>query len=380
MPPWLSSIRFRLAMTFASVVFCVGAVLVGGLYLWQVRQLEAPTLTGEYFELEHVTVIRTTLDDVVRVELESMEQRSYLIALDRLRTGSVYALLALAAASFGAGWLLSGWALRPVGRIRRTAAEISGSDLSKRIALVGPADELKELADTFDAMLDRLQDSFNAQRQLAHDSSHELRNPLAVARVNLELAMEADDRDEWLQRSSKAASALERMTVLVDDMLAQARASTVELAMVQVDVGELLDEVAAEFGPVAAQRNLSIMVDAPDDLTVVGDRALLRQAVANLVANATRLAPRGTTVGVSAASESGANGPRVAFSVVDEGPGIDPAHHDEVFRRFWRADEATSGTGLGLSIVAQIAERHGGEVRLDSAPGLGSRFTVSLPV
>ena len=193
----LQSIRFRLSLGLALVVFGAGAVLVGGIYLWQVRQLDEPQLiakpvilrdsiTGREFVTELDVIFQSDLQiyAVERVQLDAYRQ-----ALDELRRAAFAGLVVLFAVSFGTGWLLSGWVLKPIDKMHRVAREITASDLSRRIGLRGPTDELKGLADTFDAMLDRLQSSFEEQRRFVHETSHELRNPLAGARTNLEVAL-----------------------------------------------------------------------------------------------------------------------------------------------------------------------------------------------
>jgi signal transduction histidine kinase len=171
----------------------------------------------------------------------------------------------------------------------------------------------------------------------------------------------------------------ERMAKLVDDLLVYARKGTLSMEREPVDVGLLIADAADEFAAPAEAAGQFMERDAPPGLLVLGDRLALRQALANLLANAVRLAPAGTPIRVRA----GRDGPWVWMSVEDRGPGIAPEDHDRVFQRFWRGDPAESRaqgrSGLGLTIVRQIAEAHGGEVKLVSELGHGAAFALWIP-
>jgi signal transduction histidine kinase len=302
--------------------------------------------------------------------------------LRELRNYSFSALGVLFVASLGVGWVVAGRVLRPIGRITAVARDIQATDLSRRIELPGPDDELKQLADTFDAMLARLDAAFAAQRQFIADASHELRNPLAIIRTNVDVAL-ADpsaDPDDLRHTIAVVKRASGRMARLVDDLLALARRQEPILEHEPVDLGVAVAEASDDFVVPAAARNIVLdRVTAPD-VVVTGDRDALKRAVANLLENAVRLAPEGSRIRLATGSE----GDRAWIAVTDEGPGIAPEDQPHVFDRFWRADKGRSradgGTGLGLAIVRQIAESHGGEVRLQSKVGVGSSFVIWLPV
>ena len=285
-------------------------------------------------------------------------------------------------ASLGVGWVVAGRVLRPIGRITAVARDIQATDLSRRIELPGPDDELKQLADTFDAMLARLDAAFAAQRQFIADASHELRNPLAIIRTNVDVAL-ADpnaDPEDLRQTIAVVKRASDRMARLVDDLLALARRQEPTLEHEPVDLGVAVAEASDDFVVPAAARNIVLDRAIAPDVVVTGDRDALKRAVANLLENAVRLAPEGSRIRLATGSE----GDRAWIAVADEGPGIAPEDQPHVFDRFWRADKGRSradgGTGLGLAIVRQIAESHGGEVRLQSKVGVGSSFVIWLPV
>ncbi len=384
MPRIFQSIRFRLSLAFSIVVFSFGTLLVGGLYLYQVNQLGEPVLMSRQINLRDPLTGQVTetnmravfQEDVQRALAERIEIDAYREALNELRKGSVGALVLLFFASFGTGYLLSGWTLRPVDRIAGVARDISATDLSRRIALRGPDDELKNLADTFDAMLERLQGSFEDQRRFVHEASHELRNPLAVAQTNLELALDGGTEEELRKAAEIAHRSTGRMSVLVDDLLEQARAGVPELKRGDVDLAALVTAAAEDHRATASQRNLSIETVVDDgDATVIGDGPALRRAVGNLVVNASRLAPEHSTITLEIVNQPEC----VLLSVIDEGPGIAPGDREAVFERFWRGSDPGAGSGLGLSLVRRIAERHGGEALLNAEPNGGSRFTLRLP-
>lgn len=377
------SIRFRLSLGIALAVFCVGTLFVGLLYAWQANRLVEPVLTTRQVLIEDASTGRqfeTGIDvllpgDVQRAAMAQLEIDAYRKALDELRRAAFVGLVALFVVSFAAGWMLSGWVLLPIEQMNRVARSISVGDLSRRIDLAGPDDELKGLAKTFDAMLDRLQQAFETQRRFIHETSHELRNPLAVARTNLEVALAEDDPDGLRHAAQLALGSTERMTVLVDELLEQARQGVPELSRSRLDVRALMAEIADEFGAAAARRRLRISAEDGGPVMVEADGPAIRRAVSNLVANAVRLAPSGTSVTLAAVESP----TEVSLVVTDEGPGIPPPDVDRVFDRFWRGDDEGSGSGLGLSLVRQIAERHGGSAGVESTVGSGSIFTVRLP-
>ncbi len=390
MPRWAQSIRFRLSLAYALAVFAVGATFIAAVYAWQAHQLGQPQppptrsivyedpVTGQQVDTNWEVLFP---GDFERFVWESLQRQAYAESLNDLRSASLVGLGLLSVVAFGTGWLLAGWTLGPISRITGVAREISGTEeLARRIGLDGPDDELKGLADTFDEMLDRLQASFEQQRRFVQDASHELRNPLAIAQANLELALD-DPRAtvDDLRRSARIAHESNgRISQIVEDLVVQAR-STVPRAMVaEVDLVALAAEVAAEMAAPAGRRGLTLATSTTEPALVVvhGDGAALRRAVTNLVTNAVRLAPAGSTVTVA----TGRRGDRATIAVVDQGPGIDPDQQQAVFERFWRGPESGKGLGLGLSIVRQVAERHGGTVELESQPGVGSTFTIVLPL
>ena len=397
-PRALQSIRFRLSLAFSIVVFSVGSFLIAGIYFYQVSSLAEPVLqsqpvvmadpeTGELVE----TSIKVVFPEAAQqFAVEQIEQQSYRRALSQLRSATLASMGVLFLVSFGVGWLFAGWMLKPMERISGVARDITANDLNRRISMRGPDDELKALADTFDAMLDRLQGAFEDQRRFAHEASHELRNPLAVARTNLELALTGDDEEEIRRAATIAFGATERMSALIEDLLEQARQGVPELHHGPADLSKLIQESAEEFRAAAEQRDLRILIgeeggsdsgsgSESEPVVIRGDGPALRRAVDNLISNAVRLAPEGSAIKLSVQ----ATPTEAIMTVTDEGPGIAPEDRPLVFDRFWRGKDSNAGSGLGLSIVRRVIERHGGTVSLESTcsgENRGSVFTLRLPM
>ena len=395
LPSWFGSIKTRLAVLYSTLVFGLVGLLVSGIYFGVSRSLAQKPIPGVVVDLDSFCMPARAggfycfrgEDGQATVELNGSEAAREIQkaasnrALQQFRRYSFWSLAFLFLASVGIGWLLAERALRPIGRITRVARRIGATDLTERIQLVGPRDELSELADTFDEMLGRVEMAFESQRSFIHEASHELRNPIAVIRTNVEVAL-ADATPsvgELHDTLAVVGRTAERMTVLVDDLLTYARREAPAVREDLVDVGGLIRETGAEFAAPAEARNLRLAIDGPADLWVNGDVVALKQALANLVANAVRLVPSPSTIRLAA----GRDGTWIWLAVADEGPGIAPEEQAKVWDRFWRGEtnrgRSDGRSGLGLTIVRQIARGHGGSVGLQSKLGGGSTFSIWLP-
>ena len=376
----VGSIRFRLALVYSLLLFCLGAIVVGGIYWGLARNLDESPLS-QSLSLDGLHAggdVSSAEEQAVRELLLATEIDANERAMQTLRDYSLFALAILFGAGMIVGWSLAGHVLKPVGRITAVARRISATDLSQRIALDGPPDELRRLADTFDDMLDRLDRSFDAQRGFVEDASHELRNPLAVIRSNLDTTLADPDAttEDYRFVAEQVSRSVERMSRVVDDLVTFARHETRPQHLALVDIGDLARQGIAEFGGYAANHDVQLTCTAPGGLLALGDAGSLRQALANLLSNALRVAPPQSEVRVTAGGE----GAWVWLAVTDEGAGIPTAEQERVFQRFQRGRQASGeGRGLGLAIVRQIAESHRGEARLVSAVGVGSTFTILLP-
>ncbi|MFI5931382.1 sensor histidine kinase [Actinoplanes sp. NPDC051494] len=375
-PRVFRSIRFRLTVLYSTLLFALTGATLAITYVAVAQTTEAAPLTTREAKLYEG---REFVSRVSYADIGQIEAAVNYDTLQYLRNYSLIALGGLFLASLGIGWVLSGRALRPVGAIARTTREIQATDLTRRIHLEGPRDELRDLADTIDSMLDRLDDAFRAQRQLIDDASHELRSPLAIIRTHLDASLNApeaspDERDRAVAIVDRATT---RMSRLVEDLLATARRDAGGLTDTDTDLSTIAREAGEEsFLP---DRPLHLRYTLTPSLPLIGDVDALRRAAGNLLSNAVRLAPTDSTVTVA----TGRTGSWLWLAVADEGPGIPAEDLPKVFDRFWRGPQPAATkdrrTGLGLAIVRQITESHGGQVAAFSTPGQGSVFVLWLP-
>jgi signal transduction histidine kinase len=287
----------------------------------------------------------------------------------------------MAVLSLGLGWVVAGRVLRPLQRITATAKRLSERTLHQRIALEGPDDELKELADTFDGMLARLDAAFDAQRRFAANASHELRTPLAISRTEVDVALADPDTPDAELRAmgERVRDATQRSERLIEGLLTLARS---EQQLRRREPADLADaaaqavEQARREGGAAGLRVLTGLRPAP----VEGDPALLERMVANLVENAVRHNQPDGWLEVTTGISDGR-----AFVQVANGGRDVPADQVEglfePFRRLHgRVASPTRGAGLGLSIVRSVAGAHGGHAHAGALPDGGLEVTVRLPV
>jgi len=290
--------------------------------------------------------------------------------------------LTLVVASIG-GVFLAGRALAPVSRVTRLARRISAEDLTQRLNLRLPDDEVGRLARTFDEMIARLDDAFHRQRQFTADASHELRTPLTVLKGQIDVALQRErDVEAYRQVLRAANEEVDRMIRLVGSLftLARADAGQIPIAREPVNLGDLVASAVEQVRRSAEQKELSLSLQRGPRTILRADEDLLLQLLLNLLDNAIKYSPAAgsVTVGWSADAE------RVELWVRDTGVGIPTEHVPHIFDRFYRVDKARSraegGAGLGLSICRWIVEAHGGSISVESAPGRGSTFAVTLPI
>jgi signal transduction histidine kinase len=290
------------------------------------------------------------------------------------------ALLLVTLASVAAGWIVAGRALRPISRITATARSISDRTLDARIALQGPRDELRELADTFDSMLARLEDAFESQRRFVANASHELRTPLAIVRTELDVTLDDPDtsEDELRSMARVIRDANERMERLISSLLALASS---EAGIVQPRPADLADVVAPALERERAFEDGTLQLDAAlSSAPVVGDPVLLERLAANLVENAVRYNAAVGWVRVRTGSDRG----EAILHVANPGARIDPASVEGLLEPFRRIEtsrsRSTGGYGLGLAVVRAVAQAHGGRIAVLARREGGLEVTVSLPL
>jgi len=289
--------------------------------------------------------------------------------------------VALALAAIG-GYQLARRALGPVSRMAARARGITAERLGERLAIENPADELGELAATFNETFSRIERSFEQLRRFTADASHELRTPLTALRSVGEVGLQERPDDKLFgEVVGSMLEEVDRLTHLVDTLLALSRADAgqVPLASEPVDLGALAQNAVLHLGDLSDDKEQQVTVEAGASPVVQGDRLVLRQAVINVLDNAIKYSPAKTAIRVAV----GGDGDWAWIAVSDEGPGIAAEHRERVFERFYRVDKARSrdqgGTGLGLALAKWGAETHGGRIELDSEPGRGSTFRIVLP-
>jgi len=389
MPAFTRSIRFRLTVWYSSLLLVFGVAFVLALNIAvrldqpKVVSITGWTMTEEFLPARQapggaITGGSTVLTPSLIVE--DAEDQLYSETLDNLRFWSLISVVGLAIASGVGGYVLSGMMLRPVRDITEAASEITASNLSKRINYEGPKDELYALAQTFDSMIDRLEHSFERQRQFVQDASHELRTPLASIKTNIEVTeMDGDASiEEYQQLVATIKHQTDRLTRLSEDLLLLTREETESPEPEPFDVSALCREVTRELAPVAASRGVALVTQLAARLPATTNPDLLYRCVLNLVDNGIKYAGEGSTVTVRTSLE----GALARIDVSDDGLGIDPAVLPRIFDRFYRVDAGRSrregGTGLGLAIVKELVEALGGTVEARSEPGQGSTFTVRV--
>ena len=289
--------------------------------------------------------------------------------------------IALLLTSTLAYWM-SRRALAPVEQIRQQAEAIDPADLTTRLQVPPTDDELARLARTLNAMLARIETSFRSIEQFTADASHELRAPLALITTAAEVSLRRErSREELAEVLKKVVRESHHMSRLIGSLLDLARgdARQHKLQFARVEITALLRGLCNELTPAAAAKGLDLAADLPDsDVPVIGDSTELRRLFLLLMDNAIKYTEAGSVQLAIAATSS-----NVTVTIADTGIGIEPAALDHVFDRFWRADKVRSraegGAGLGLALAAQIVQRHGGSISVESEPGHGSKFTVKLP-
>jgi heavy metal sensor kinase len=301
--------------------------------------------------------------------------------LERLQLFSILGFVLLIAVGAAAGAVVAGRALRPISELVAVTRRISGRNLKERIELDDADEELRQLGEAFNDMVERLDDAFEQQRQFVADASHELRTPLTTLQIALDSVRLDPDAtvDDYRQVADDAKSATVRIRRLVEDLLALAEGDA-PLPQSHLDLSSLAEAVAEEMEPLGERRGIQVLSTVSPGTVVLGDPLSLRRALTNLVENGIRYNREGGHVVIE---DAGITPDWIQVAVRDTGIGIPAEEQARVFGRFYRVDRSRSraegGSGLGLSIVTKIAAEHGGRVFLQSEPGVGSRFVLSLP-
>jgi signal transduction histidine kinase len=310
---------------------------------------------------------------------KSSEARADILA--RFRARAALAFLAVVLLGGVGGALLTRKALAPLRRLRAVLGGIVRTgQVSARVPVRTDGDPLDDLGLLANEMLDRIEALIGGMKGSLDNVAHDLRTPLQRLRATAESALRENDPEG--SRSALAACIEEcdrvaaTLTALMD--ISEAETGTMALRLEALGAAALLRETADLYEVTAEDKGIALAIEAPPDLEVRGDRARLRQALANLTDNAVKYTPSGGHVWLRARREGG----RVVFECADDGPGIAPEDLPHVFDRLYRSDRSRTerGLGLGLSLVQAIARAHGGEATVSSAPGAGASFRLSLPI
>ncbi len=374
------TIRLRLTVLYGLVFLVTGAVLltigyilvrdnISGQHHYHeavLRQLglAPPAGTGTPFGFAEAHLFRD-----VQAQITSD-------ALHRLVIEYLLALGVMTMIAVGTGWWLAGRALRPLRDITATARRVSGENLGERIALSGPADELKELADTFDGMLGRLDSAFASQRHFVANASHELRTPLAIMRTEVDVALADDDASAGELRAMGEAvrETIDRCERLIESLLVLARSEAAAGREEAVDVAGLAADCITDLHARAEDAGVTVNAQLPPAWTR-GDPGLLERMIANLIDNGIRHNERGGRLDVRTETDHGA----VRMVVANGGPVIDAGEAQQLLEPFRRLHRSFGGFGLGLSIVKSVVDAHHGTIEVIAPSGGGLELRITLP-
>ncbi|MEU8552196.1 HAMP domain-containing sensor histidine kinase [Streptomyces roseoverticillatus] len=387
--PWLRpTIRIRLTLLYGGMFLMAGVLLLTIIYL-----LAADALTqGNQlpFRILNANVETSaschslpqgsaTNSDTFMNGLRLCMEHQRAMALDGLLKRSLLALLGLAVIAFAFGYAMAGRVLSPLGKMTRTARRVAATDLSRRIELGGPEDELKELSDTFDEMLDRLERAFTAQQRFVANASHELRTPLAINRTLLEVTLSDPGAPPELQQLGKTLLATnERSEQLVEGLLLLARSDNEIVDRKPVDLAEVASRALDQTRSEAQGKGVELR-GTRQPAVVQGNGVLLERIALNLVQNAVRYNVPDGWVEVTTEAQPG----QAVLVVENTGPVVPAYELDNIFEPFRRLRTERTGSdkgvGLGLSIVRSVARAHGGRITAEPREGGGLIMRVVLP-
>ncbi|REK90996.1 sensor histidine kinase [Streptomyces inhibens] len=386
--PWLRpTIRIRLALLYGGMFLMAGIVLLTIIYMLAANTLKEGTpefrVFGSNVRLGNISCpdlpsvgtvdeINSAISNCIRNQRE--------LALHSFLNRSLLTLLGLTIVAFAFGYAMAGRVLSPLGRITRTAQRVAGSDLHRRIELGGPDDELKELADTFDEMLDRLDRAFESQCRFVANASHELRTPLAINRTLLEVQLADPDASPELAQLGKTLLATnERSEQLVEGLLLLARSENKVVDKKPVDLSEVASQAVDQTREEAHAKGVELR-GAGQQVFVQGNGVLLERIALNLVQNAVRYnIPEDGWVEVTTEPQPGC----AVLVVTNTGPVVPAYEVENLFEPFRRLRTERTGSdkgvGLGLSIVRSVVRAHDGNITAQPRENGGLTMRVVLP-
>ena len=368
--PRRSSVRARIAIACAGLFLVLGATLIGTTYSLVSHVRVVQSSSGRPGDQE--TAASGTGDPYAQAQAADWRDIFLVSSLTGLALGTMLA--------GGLGWAVSGRVLRPLRAVTAAARAASQENLGQRLALAGPPDELKELADTFDSMLARLDAAFASQRRFVANASHELRTPLTEMRtlIDVTLARPAASAEQLEPVLAAIGTAVDRSEELIEALLTLARSDRGPGPAEVVDLPTAVEDAIDQIAPAAKARNIQIDT-ALQDARVTGDRVLLERLASNLIDNAVKHNVTGGWVLASTSTDAGT----AELTVANGGEHIPAGQVTGLFEPFRRLSGRTGtrpGTGLGLSIVASVAKAHGGHAQARARPDGGLEVQITLPV
>ena len=369
------SLRLRLTMLCAALLTlcCLLLTLTNNLSAIQMADTiqAAPVLPAQEAAADAAA-------SLPMMELEASE--TVRLARGTFHVQSLFAMAAILAAGLFLIYRLVGKALAPLDRLAAQIRVRTAEELDRPLAVPDSGDEVAELARAFNQMSRRLNQVFVMQKNFSHNAAHEFRTPLAILKMRIGLFRKKRDfRPEATQDFLQIIEGeVDRFSAMVDSLLELANLEQVERSG-RTSAEQLIQRAVEEIWPAAAARRVSVLVDAASPCPLTGNERLLQRAVFNLLENAVKYSPIGSTVCVLARQVDDL----CRIEVTDQGPGIPPEYRQRIFEPFFRVDDARSrqqgGTGLGLALVRAAAEAHGGAVCVEGSPAGGSRFLLELP-
>lgn len=371
------SLRARLTLLSAMVMASV-AVMLTGMFLVGADRIFVRSLQ-QYFVTqsdEYDIVVSTA----VPAETDPVEMTFTIKqAGNRFNLWGVAGLVLMLFLGTGATWLMAGKALKPLGELTDTIEEIGGNNLSRRVEHQDRADEIGQLAGSFNHMMDKVSASFERQQRFSASAAHELKTPLATILVNLDvLDMEEKASAAQMERVlSIVRTNTERMIRLVDNLFQLTTEKSSEMCE-EVQIDEMFAEILEELSAQLNAKHLSVSLSNLSGIKLTGNRTMLYRAMSNLVENAAKYNRENGSISISASQQQ----EDIIIKIADTGIGIPKEECERIFEPFYRVDQSRSrsvgGAGLGLALVKDIVEKHRGTIQVCSRAGQGSEFILYL--
>jgi len=303
--------------------------------------------------------------------------------LSHFRNNILVALLIILVLGALGGWALARRSLSPIGYIASKARSITSENLGERLTARGTRDEMDELILTINEMIARLESSFKRMAEFTADASHELKTPLCAMKGEAEVLLsKRRTAEEYKEGLAHFVEQFEHMSRMINDLILLSRSdsSQVGLNVVPLRLDLLIKDIGNLFEVLATQKIIGLKIDPIQEMVVMGDKIRLQQLFTNLIDNALKFTPEGGSIRICVEK----NRDSVQVKVMDTGIGIPKEEQEKIFKRFYRVDKSrsreTGGVGLGLSIAQWVAHAHKGTIQLQSNPGKGSIFIVTLPL